>query len=63
VFSQVGQTNVARLTNTATLLNDGEVLVAGGVNGSSLITASVEFYSPRQHRFLMVPETSASTPP
>ena len=63
VFSQVGQTNVARLTNTATLLNDGEVLVAGGVNGNSLITASVEFYSPRQHRFLMVPETSATTPP
>ena len=63
VFSQVGQTNVARLTNTATLLLDGEVLVAGGINGTSLITASVEFYSPRQHRFLMVPETSASSPP
>ena len=31
VFSHVGQTNVARLTNTATLLNDGEVLIAGGV--------------------------------
>jgi len=39
------------------------VLIAGGVNGNSLITASVEFYSPRQHQFLMVPETSASTPP
>src|SRR5271155_68539 len=63
VFSQVGQTNVARLTNTATLLPDGEVLVAGGINGNSLITASVEFYSPRQHRFLMVPETRASPPP
>jgi hypothetical protein len=63
VFSHVGQTHVARLTNTATLLNDGEVLIAGGVNGNSLITASVEFYSPRQHQFLMVPETSASTPP
>jgi hypothetical protein len=60
-FSQAGQTNVARLTNTATLLNDGEVLIAGGVADKALITASVEFYSPKQHRFLMLPETGAST--
>ena len=57
-FSRAGQTNVARLTNTATLLNDGEVLIAGGVAEKGLITASVEFYSPKQHRFLMLPETS-----
>ena len=61
LFSHVGQTNVARLTNTATLLNDGEVLIAGGVADKALITASVEFYSPKQHRFLMLPETSAAT--
>jgi len=60
-FSQVGQTNVARLTNTATLLNDGEVLIAGGIADKALVTASVEFYSPKQHRFLMLPETGAST--
>ena len=60
-FSRIGQTNVARLTNTATLLNDGEVLIAGGVADKSLITASVEFYSPKQHRFLMLPETAAIT--
>ena len=60
-FVHVGQTNVARLTNTATLLNDGEVLIAGGVADKALITASVEFYSPKQHRFLMLPETSAGT--
>jgi N-acetylneuraminic acid mutarotase len=60
-FVNVGQTNVARLTNTATLLNDGEVLIAGGVADKALITASVEFYSPKQHRFLMLPETSAAT--
>ncbi len=60
-FVHVGQTNVARLTNTATLMNDGEVLVAGGVADKALITASVEFYSPKQHRFLMLPETSAAT--
>ena len=60
-FSGIAQTNVARLTNTATLLNDGEVLIAGGVAEKALITAAVEFYSPRQHRFLMLPETSPAT--
>jgi hypothetical protein len=60
-FYQAGRTNVARLTNTATLLNDGEVLIAGGVADKALITASVEFYSPKQHRFLMLPETSPAT--
>jgi hypothetical protein len=42
-------------------LNDGEVLIAGGVADKALITASVEFYSPKQHRFLMLPENSAAT--
>ena len=60
-FAHVGRTSVARLTNTATLLNDGEVLIAGGVADKALITASVEFYSPKQHRFLMLPENSAAT--
>jgi hypothetical protein len=63
LFSQVGPTHVARLTNTATLLNDGEVLVAGGIAERALVTASVEFYSPTQNQFLMVPESSASTAP
>ena len=63
MFSQVAPTNVARLTNTATLLNDGEVLIAGGVADKSLITASAEFYSPTRHRFLMLPESSAPTEP
>jgi hypothetical protein len=60
-FFRAGQTNVARLTNTATLLNDGEVLIAGGLADKALITSSVEFYSPKQHRFLMLPETFAAT--
>jgi hypothetical protein len=60
-FYRAGQTNVARLTNTATLLSDGEVLIAGGVAEKGLITASVEFYSPKQHLFLMLPETSPVT--
>jgi len=60
-FVRVGPTNVARLENTATLLNDGEVLIAGGIDGKSLVTASVEFYSPRSHRFMMLPEPTAGT--
>jgi N-acetylneuraminic acid mutarotase len=62
LFSQVGPTNVARLTNTATLLNYGEVLIAGGVADKALITASVEFYSPTLHRFLLLPESVDRTP-
>jgi hypothetical protein len=63
MFSRTGRTNVPRLTNTATLLNDGEVLIAGGIGEKSLVNASVEFYSPRQHRFLMLPETSEVAQP
>src|SRR5579862_3966405 len=59
-FTRAGRTNVPRLTNTATLMTDGEVLIAGGVGEKSLINASVEFYSPRQHRFLTLPEPADS---
>lgn len=60
-FIRAGRTDVARLENTATLLDDGEVLIAGGIDGKSFISASAEFYSPRQHRFLMLPEPIAGT--
>jgi deoxycytidylate deaminase len=60
-FYRAGQTDVARLENTATLLDDGEVLIAGGIDGKSNVSASVEFYSPKQHRFLMLPEPVAGT--
>jgi hypothetical protein len=63
IFSRVGRTNVPRLTNTATLLNDGEVLVAGGIAEKAQVTGAVEFYSPRTHQFLMVPETVAGVSP
>ena len=60
-FSRAGRTSVARLQNTAALLPDGEVLIAGGIDERSNITASVEFYSPKQHRFLMLPEPVGGT--
>jgi Galactose oxidase, central domain/Kelch motif len=60
-FFSGGRTAVARLLNTAALLNDGEVLIAGGIDEKAKVTASVEFYSPKQHRFLMLPEPSAGT--
>jgi Galactose oxidase, central domain/Kelch motif len=63
IFSRVGRTNVPRLTNTATLLSDGEVLIAGGIADKAQVTASVEFYSPRTHQFMMVPETGAGISP
>lgn len=56
------RTAVGRLENTATLLDDGEVLLAGGIDANSLVTSAVEFYSPRQHRFLMVPEPAPGPP-
>lgn len=60
-FTRAGRTNVARLENTANLLPDGEVLIAGGIDERSNVTAAVEFYSPKQHRFLMLPEPVAGT--
>ncbi len=44
-FTLTGSMNVARWYHTATLLNNGKVLVAGGLDGSSA-TASAELYDP-----------------
>ncbi len=60
-FFSPGRTAIARLENTATLLADGQVLIAGGIDEKSNVSASVEFYSPKQHRFLMLPEPVAGT--
>jgi hypothetical protein len=50
-FVTAGSTHVARLENTASILPDGEVLIAGGIDGRSDITPSVEFYDPARGRF------------
>lgn len=63
-FDQVPPMHVGRLDQTATLLDSGKVLVAGGINGKSYMSASVEFYEPRHRRFELLPEGEpANAPP
>jgi hypothetical protein len=54
-FAVSGRTHVARVTHTATLLPDGEVMVAGGVDSLGKVTASVEFYDPARRQFTLLP--------
>jgi hypothetical protein len=61
-FSRTGSTSVARLSHTATLLDNGSVMVAGGIDANSNVTASVEFYSPRRRAFSMLPEDEPAAP-
>jgi hypothetical protein len=44
-FTPTASLNVARFGQTATLLNDGTVLIAGGANSTSAL-ASRELYLP-----------------
>lgn len=56
-FSPTGSMNVPRWGQTTTLLRDGRVLIAGGVNSSSTAVASVtdtaEIYNPATHTFTL----------
>jgi hypothetical protein len=51
-FTPAGSLNAARLSHTATLLNDGTVLIAGGYDQSGSPTASAELYNPATNRFM-----------
>jgi N-acetylneuraminic acid mutarotase len=46
VWSATGSLNQARSNYTATLLNNGQVLVTGGINSGGVILASAELYDP-----------------
>lgn len=45
-FNTTGSMNVARIDHTATLLSNGEVLVAGGINNTGGYLSSAELYNP-----------------
>ena len=45
-FQNTGSLNVARIDHTATLLANGEVLVAGGDNNTTGYLSSAEVYNP-----------------
>ena len=45
-WAATGSMNTARSSATATLLNNGKVLVCGGVNSSGNMIASAELYDP-----------------
>ena len=51
-FTATGAMTIARSWHTATLLNNGQVLIAGGVTNSSFsATASAELYDPTRGTF------------
>ena len=52
-FSLTGNLNMARLENTATLLNNGMVLIAGGVGSNSASLADAELYNPATGNFTL----------
>ncbi len=50
-FSTVGSLNTPRTEHTATLLQNGMVLIAGGRDSSNNVTASAELYNPSTGTF------------
>jgi Protein of unknown function (DUF3179)/Galactose oxidase, central domain len=51
VFKDAGDLSHAREGNSATLLKDGKVLIAGGDNGRAPMVAQAEIYDPAKHAF------------
>jgi hypothetical protein len=52
-FSETGRMNTPRLDQSASLLPDGRVLIAGGVDGNGNVTAGCELYSPSTGFFVL----------
>src|SRR5215472_13497923 len=59
-WTVTGSLNTARANHTATLLPNGQVLVAGGENGAGLFLASAELYNPSTGQWTVT--GSMSTP-
>ena len=51
LFTATGSLNNARYSHTATLLEDGRVLIAGGASSVNSILASAEIYDPNTGKF------------
>ena len=50
-FTPTGSLNTARVYHTATLLNNGTVLIAGGYDNNGNTSASAELYNPATGTF------------
>lgn len=54
-FSRIEPMHVGRLEGTATLLNAGRVLMTGGIDNQSEVTATSELYDPQARNFIPRP--------
>ncbi len=59
-FSSAGSLSEGRSNHTATLLNDGRVLITGGYIGSREALSSVELYDPSSNTFVSVQSLSGA---
>ena len=57
IFMPGPDMKVARMRHTATLLNDGRVLVAGGAGAGSTVLDTAEIFSPGTDDFTLLPAT------
>jgi hypothetical protein len=58
IFSGGADLNVPRLNQTDTVIPNGDVMIAGGINGDGNVTATVEFYAPHHGDFILAPSTT-----
>ena len=59
MLAPTGSMHVPRAVHTATLLPDGRVLVAGGMQKNGVFEDSAELYDPASGRFEMLPKLSS----